>query len=68
MEEAGKKPTDKDLLVIGAFQVVIYQNHLQVHTTENVGPDTVFIACATIQEYLENVANDLDKINKIMLQ
>jgi hypothetical protein len=68
LEETGKKPIDEDSIAIGAFQVVIYKNYLQVHTTENVGPDTVFVACATIQEYLENVANDLDKVNKIMLQ
>jgi hypothetical protein len=69
LEDLGKKLTDDpDGTVKGVFSVVLYDDHFKVLTTENLGIDDVYILCATVMDYLENVADDLDKVNKIMLQ
>lgn len=69
MEEHGKKPTDADTDKPTARIIInLYEDSFEVKTTENVGFFTVYAVAVGIMEYLENVAEDLDKVDKIMLQ
>jgi hypothetical protein len=66
LEELGKKHIDDK--PTGCVQIVLYKDHFEVLTTEDIGIDTTYIVCATVLDYLENVADDLDKVNQIMLK
>jgi hypothetical protein len=46
----------------------LYTDSFEVNITDNVDMMTIWAVAAGIQEYLENVAEDLDKIDKIRLQ
>ena len=67
MDEAGKKPTDADKPT-GQIVIKLYEDSFEVKTTENIDFFTVYAVAVGIIEYLENVAEDLDKVDKIMLQ
>ena len=62
-----KKHTDADAIT-GQIVVNLYQDSFEVKTTETVDLFTVWAVAIGIQEYLENIAEDLDKVDKIMLQ
>ena len=59
------KESDK---ITGQIVINLYEDSFEVKTTENVDFFTVYAVAAGILEYLENVAEDLDKVDKIMLQ
>jgi len=62
-----KKNIDPDKIT-GQIVVNLYEDSFEVKTTENVDFFTVYAVAVGIIEYLENVAEDLDKVDKIMLQ
>ena len=68
MGKAGKKPTDADDVITGQIVINLYEDSFEVKTTENIDFFTVYAVAAGIMEYLEDVAEDLDKVDKIMLQ
>lgn len=69
MANRGKKHTDADAnAVTGQIVINLYEDSFEVKTTETVDLFTVWAVAIGIQEYLENIAEDLDKVDKIMLQ
>ena len=69
MANHGKKHTDADANAItGQIVINLYEDSFEVKTTETVDLFTVWAVAIGIQEYLENIAEDLDKVDKIMLQ
>lgn len=62
-----KKYTDPDKIT-GQIVINLYEDSFEVKTTETVDLFTVWAVAIGIQEYLENIAEDLDKVDKIMLQ
>ena len=67
MANRGKKHTDVDAIT-GQIVINLYEDSFEVKTTETVDLFTVWAVAIGIQEYLENIAEDLDKVDKIMLQ
>ena len=65
MANHGKKHTDA---ITGQIVINLYEDSFEVKTTETVDLFTVWAVAIGIQEYLENIAEDLDKVDKIMLQ
>ena len=65
MANRGDKHTDN---IIGQIVINLYEDSFEVKTTETVDLFTVWAVAIGIQEYLENIAEDLDKVDKIMLQ
>ncbi len=63
----GKKLTESDEIT-GQIVINLYEDSFEVKTTETVDLFTVWAVAIGIQEYLEDVAQDLDKVDKIMLQ
>jgi len=61
-----KKYTDPDKIT-GQIVINLYEDSFEVKTTETVDLFTVWAVAIGIQEYLENIAEDLDKVDKIML-
>ena len=63
--------TKKDEIT-GQIVINLYEDSFEVKTTENVDFFTVYAVAVGIMEYLEKVASeseeDLDKVDKIMLQ
>ena len=59
------KESDK---ITGQIVINLYEDSFEVKTTENVDFFTVYAVAVGIMEYLENIAEDLDKVDKIMLQ
>lgn len=63
--------TKKDEIT-GQIVINLYEDSFEVKTTETVDLFTVWAVAIGIQEYLENIARDieedLDKVDKIMLQ
>ena len=59
--------TKKDEIT-GQIVINLYEDSFEVKTTETVDLFTVWAVAMGIQEYLENIAEDLDKVDKIMLQ
>jgi len=59
--------TKKDKIT-GQIVINLYEDSFEVKTTETVDLFTVWAVAIGIQEYLENIAEDLDKVDKIMLQ
>ena len=59
--------TKKDEIT-GQIVINLYEDSFEVKTTETVDLFTVWAVAIGIQEYLEDVAQDLDKVDKIMLQ
>lgn len=68
MANLGKKPTDAADAITGQIVINLYEDSFEVKTTGTVDLFTVWAVAIGIQEYLENIAEDLDKIDKIMLQ
>ena len=69
MSKSTKKHTDADANAItGQIVINLYEDSFEVKTTETVDLFTVWAVAIGIQEYLENIAEDLDKVDKIMLQ
>jgi hypothetical protein len=66
--KAGKKHTDADDKVVGQILINLYDDSFEVKTTDSVDMLTVWAVALGIKEYLENIADDLDKVDKIMLQ
>ena len=54
--------------ITGQIVINLYEDSFEVKTTESVDFFTVYAVAAGIMEYLEDVAEDLDKVDKIMLQ
>lgn len=54
--------------IIGQIVINLYSDSFEVTITEKVDMMTIWAVAAGIQEYLENVAEDLDKIDRIRLQ
>lgn len=67
MANHGKKLTESDEIT-GQIVINLYEDSFEVKTTETVDLFTVWAVAIGIQEYLENIAEDLDKVDKIMLQ
>lgn len=67
MSKSTKKHTDANA-VTGQIVINLYEDSFEVKTTETVDLFTVWAVAIGIQEYLENIAEDLDKVDKIMLQ
>ena len=67
MSKSTKKHTDADA-VTGQIVINLYEDSFEVKTTENIDFFTIYAVSAGIMEYLENIAEDLDKVDKIMLQ
>ena len=67
MANRGKKHTDANAIT-GQIVINLYEDSFEVKTTETVDLFTVWAVAIGIQEYLENIAEDLDKVDKIMLQ
>ena len=69
MSKRTKKHTDA---ITGQIVINLYEDSFEVKTTETVDLFTVWAVAIGIQEYLENIARDieedLDKVDKIMLQ
>ena len=69
MANHGKKHTeDTSDKITGQIVINLYDDSFEVKTTETVDLFTVWAVAIGIQEYLENIAEDLDKVDKIMLQ
>ena len=69
MSKSTKKHTDASgEEIVGQIVVNLYQDSFEVKTTETVDLFTVYAVAVGIIEYLEDVAKDLDKVDKIMLQ
>ena len=69
MGNHGKKHTDASgEEIVGQIVVNLYEDSFEVKTTETVDLFTVYAVAVGIIEYLEDVAKDLDKVDKIMLQ
>ena len=66
MANLGKKPTDG--AIIGKITINLYEDSFEVKATGSVDFFTIYAVSAGIMEYLENIAEDLDKVDKIMLQ
>ncbi len=67
MSKSTKKHIDPDAIT-GQIVINLYEDSFEVKTTENIDFFTIYAVSAGIMEYLENVAEDLDKVDKIMLQ
>ena len=70
MANLGKKPTDgsPDGAIIGKITINLYEDSFEVKASDAIDMFTVWAVAVGIQEYLENIAEDLDKVDKIMLQ
>ena len=74
MANLGKKPTDgsSEGPIIGKITINLYEDSFEVKATGSVDFFTIYAVSAGIMEYLENIARDieedLDKVDKIMLQ
>ena len=69
MAKAGKKLTDdKDDKITGTILINLYDDSFEVSCTDQVDLYTVWAVAIGIQEYLENIAEDLDKVDRIRLQ
>lgn len=66
------KNTKESDAITGQIVINLYEDSFEVKTTETVDLFTVWAVAIGIQEYLENIARDieedLDKVDKIMLQ
>ena len=54
--------------IVGQILINLYDDSFEVKTTDSVDMLTVWAVALGIKEYLENIADDLDKVDKIMLQ
>ena len=70
MANHGKRLTNdnSDPEITGQIVINLYEDSFEVKCTETVDMFTIWAVATGIQEYLENIAEDLDKVGKIMLQ
>ena len=66
MEEAGKKPTKEK--PVGKITIDVYEDSFEVKASDAIDMFTVWAVAVGVQEYLENIAEDLDTVTKVMLQ
>ena len=62
-----KKLTESDEIT-GQIVINLYEDSFEVKTTETVDLFTIWAVAIGLQEYLENIAEDLDKVDRIRLQ
>lgn len=67
MSKSIKKHTNADAIT-GQIVINLYEDSFEVKTTETVDLFTVWAVAIGVQEYLENIAEDLDKVDRIRLQ
>lgn len=67
MANHGKKLIDQDEIT-GQIVINLYEDSFEVKATETVDMFTIWAVAMGIQEYLENIAEDLDKVDQIRLQ
>jgi hypothetical protein len=65
LEEAGKKLTDG---IVGQIVINLFEDSFEVKVTDQVDFLAIYAVALGIIEYLEKVGEDLDKVEKIMLQ
>lgn len=65
LDELGKKPTDA---IIGQILINLYEDSFEVKVTDTVDFLDIYTVALGIIEYLQKVGEDLDKVEKIMLQ
>ena len=65
MEEAGKKHTNP---LVGQIVINLFEDSFEVKVTDQVDFLAIYAVALGIIEYLEKVGEDLDKVEKIMLQ
>ena len=71
MSKSTKKHTDANAdtdAITGQIVINLYEDSFEVKTTETVDLFTIWAVAIGIQEYLENIAEDLDKVDRIRLQ
>ena len=69
MEEAGKKHTDAATNeIVGQIVINLFEDSFEVKVTDKVDYLAIYSVALGIIEYLEKVGEDLDKVEKIMLQ
>lgn len=68
MANHGKKHTDADPEITGQIVINLYEDSFEVKATDQVDMFTIWAVAMGIQEYLENIAEDLDKVDRIRLQ
>lgn len=69
MEEAGKKHTDAATNeIVGQIVINLFEDSFEVKVTDRVDFLAIYSVALGIIEYLEKVGEDLDKVEKIMLQ
>ena len=69
MEEAGKKHTDAATNeFVGQIVINLFEDSFEVKVTDRVDYLAIYSVALGIIEYLEKVGEDLDKVEKIMLQ
>lgn len=68
MSKSTKKHTDDKDKIVGQIVVNLYEDSFEVKATDQIDFFTIYAVAVGIIEYLENVAEDLDKVDKIMIQ
>jgi hypothetical protein len=70
LEEAGKKLTNAtaDNTIVGQIVINLFEDSFEVKVTDQVDFLAIYAVALGIIEYLEKVGEDLDKVEKIMLQ
>lgn len=68
MSKSIKKHIDVDPEITGQIIINLYEDSFEVKATDTVDMFTVWAVAMGIQEYLENIAEDLDKVDRIRLQ
>ena len=70
MANHGKKLTDdsSDPEITGQIVINLYEDRFEVKATDTVDMFTIWAVAMGIQEYLENIAEGLDKVDRIRLQ
>jgi hypothetical protein len=70
LEEAGKKLTNAtaDNTIVGQIVINLFEDSFEVKVTDKVDFLAIYAVALGIIEYLEKVGEDLDKVEKIMLQ
>jgi hypothetical protein len=63
-----KSTKKNDNNITGQIVINLYEDSFEVKCTDKVDFFTVYAVAVGIMEYLESVAEDLDKVDKIMLQ
>jgi len=54
--------------IIGKIVINLYEDSFEVLTTDMIDLYTVWAVSIAMQEYLESIAKDLDKVDQIRLQ